>query len=186
MITSRDIEVKEFLKEFKIADTTIISKLFFPSLSACQKRLKIMHDKKVVKRDRDFITREYIYYLKRPNQLKHAMLVSRFYAEMKKTLNIQTFKIEPKLGEIRPDALFGYEENGIKKIGLLEVEISNKGFNYYKYKQFLSNEEYKKYFPIVPRIHIVTNKKINQNEIKTKSILYDEKINKEIAVENIN
>jgi hypothetical protein len=166
MTTTRDLDIKEFLKEFKVANTTTIANLFFPSLSACQKRLKKMVDSKEIKRDRDSINNEYIYYIKRPQQLKHSLLVTKFYSYMSKQYNIATFKIEPVLENIRPDAVFGYEKHGKKYIGLLEVEISNKGFNFLKYEKFYSSETYKNFYPVMPTIFIVSDTvKLQQTKV---------------------
>jgi hypothetical protein len=84
MLTSRDHEVIEFVKTFKIARTDTIKELFFPSLSACQKRLKSIYEQKELYRVRDVLTKDYLYYLSKPTQLKHSLLLSDFYRELHK------------------------------------------------------------------------------------------------------
>jgi len=37
----------------------------------------------------------------------------------------------------------------------LEIEISNKGFNYGKYERFYSTEKYKDYYPVMPTVFVV-------------------------------
>jgi hypothetical protein len=170
MLTSRDIEIKEFLDNYKVATTTTLAHFFFPSSWACYKRLKYLSEHKQIKRMRDSIKNEYIYYIKHPKQLKHSLLVTDFYRELSKQFQVINFKVEPVLGNIRPDAVFGYIDNNKKCIGLLEVEISNKGFNINKYEKFYISNEYKSYFPVMPRIFIVTNKNII---IKNTSIKYE-------------
>lgn len=143
MLTNRDFEVIDFLSTYKVASTTVIQYFFFPSLSACQKRLlKLINDKQI-KRARDSVTNEYFYYIKKPKQINHSLKVIELYMELSKKFEIIHFKIEPKIGSIRPDAIFGYKENGRPKIGMLEVELSNKEFDCKKYEYFMKNGEAK-------------------------------------------
>lgn len=143
MLTKRDFEIIEFLESYKIATTTVLQYFFFPSLSACQKRLLKLIQCKQIKRARDNITNEYLYYIKKPKQINHSLKVSELYMELSKRYEIKHFKIEVNLGSIRPDAVFGYIENGTSKIGFLEVELSNKEFNQNKYINFIKNGDAK-------------------------------------------
>ncbi|MDU6263737.1 MAG: hypothetical protein E6600_04475 [Anaerocolumna aminovalerica] len=172
MLTTRDVEIKDFLDNYKVATTSTIAHFFFPSQWAAYKRLKYLVDHKQIKRIRDSINNEYMYFAKRPKQLRHSLLVTEFYREFSNQYQVVNFKIEPVLRNIRPDAVFGYVKNGKNYIGLLEVEISNKGFNFNKYEKFYSSYEYKNYFPVMPNIFIVTDKNITRinNNIKYKII----------------
>lgn len=69
------------------------------------------------------------------------MAVARIYQELKQQYTVENFNIEPVMGSIRPDAAFQYVENGITKIGLLEVELSHKSVNTAKYNNFVRNGE---------------------------------------------
>jgi len=175
MLTTRDLEIVDFLNEYKIASTTTIAELFFPSIWACYKRLQVLTKNKVIKRVRDSINNEYLYYSKRlPKQLKHALLVTDFYRELHKKAEIISFKKEPLLDDIRPDAMFAYKYKEKNYLGLLEIEISNKGFDYGKYERFYSTQNYKNHFPVMPIVFIVGDKvklpdglKVNYKIIKT-------------------
>lgn len=145
MLTTRDCEIIDFLTNYKIASTTTLQYFFFPSLSACQKRLLKMVKEKTIKRARDNITNEYVYYIKKPKQVLHSLKVTELYAELSGKYEIKHFKIEVKLDTIRPDAVFGYIEKGVSKIGMLEVELSNKAFDSKKYNHFSRSGEAKKY-----------------------------------------
>ena len=155
MITTRDMKIVDFLNDYKIASTSTIAELFFPSRIAAYKRLQVLSENKIVRRMRDSINNEYLYYKKLPRQLKHSLLVSDFYRELHMKCEIINFKIEPVMGDIRPDAVFGYKYRGKTIVGLLEVEISHKGFNYVKYERFYSSEAYKNFLPVMPTIFIV-------------------------------
>lgn len=156
-MTSRDYEIIEFVKKFGIASTSTIQQEFFPSLSACQKRLKTISDSNGLKRSRNIVSAEYVYFSHRPKQFRHSLLVSDFYREMSRFAAIPVFNIEPTYGDIRPDASFGYELNNKKYLGLLEVEISNKGFDSFKYKKLFANDNYKNFFPVMPTVFLVSD-----------------------------
>lgn len=143
MLTSRDFEIIEFITKYKAANTTTLQYFFFPSLSACQKRLLTLVQLKQLKRARDSITNEFIYYIKKPKQLMHTVKVAELYAELSRKYKIVHFKTEVKLSSIRPDAVFGYIENNTNKIGMLEVELSNKEFDKKKYEVFIKSGEAK-------------------------------------------
>lgn len=158
MLTTRDYEVIDFVKEFKVADTDVISSLFFPSLQMCQRRLKEIVDNNKLKRTRDSINHKYIYYHKQPQQIKHSLIVSNFYCKLKNITDIPKFKIEPVYNDIRPDASFVYSDNGCYKVGLLEVELSNKGFDWNKYVRFCSHDNYKPFMTVPPNLFIISDK----------------------------
>jgi hypothetical protein len=174
MLTTRDLQIVDFLSEYKVANTSTITELFFPSRVACYKRLQILNMQRVIKRVRDSVTSEYIYYKKLPKQVKHSLLVSDFYRELHMKTEIINFKIEPIMGDIRPDAVFGYKHHGKTFAGLLEIEISHKGFNYAKYERFYNSDTYKNFLPVMPTVFVVgynvkfpTDSKIKYKVIKT-------------------
>lgn len=153
-MTRRDYEIIEFVRDYKVASTDTIRQLFFPSLRMCQHRLKFLCEAKHLNRSRESINNQYVYFLRRPAQFRHSLLVTDFYRELSKCCTVEVFRIEPALGNIRPDAVFGYSVNGKKRLGLLEVEISNKGFDYGKYGNF----DFSAYFPVRPQIYVVSDK----------------------------
>lgn len=158
IMTSRDKEVIEFITEFKVASTSTIAEVFFPSRISCYRRLQVLNEHNELKRIRNNINSEYVYYKKLPKQFKHSLLVTEFYRELHKKSDIISFKIEPIMGNIRPDAVFGYTYHKKTYVGLLEVEISNKGFNFGKYEKFYSSGEYKNYLPVMPTVFVVGDK----------------------------
>lgn len=159
MLTSRDFEIIGFVRELKLASTDTIAQSFFPTLNSCRKRLKIIVDHGYLKRSRDIVSAQYVYYTSKPKQFRHSLLVSDFYRELSKIATIRRFKAEPEYDDIRPDAIIGYEINGVKYLALLEVEISNKGLDLYKYNKLYANERYKKFFPVMPMIFVVSELK---------------------------
>lgn len=133
MITERDYKVVEFLETYKIAATSTIAKLFYPSIRVAQNRLTELVEHKLIKRDRLSITNEYTYYIKKPKQIRHALAITDFYRELASIAIVNLFVIERNYHNIRPDAIFGYHFCGQDKLGILEVELSNKTFDFSKY-----------------------------------------------------
>lgn len=158
MLTTRDYEVIDFVKQFKVADTDVISSLFFPNLRMCQYRLKSISDSNKLKRIRDNVTSKYIYFHKMPNQLNHSLLVTKFYSELCKFASVSKFRVEPVYNDIRPDGAFVFNYNGIPTVGLLEIELSNKGFDWNKYVRFCSHDNYKPFMTVQPTLFIVSDK----------------------------
>lgn len=173
MLTSRDFEVIDFVKKFKVATTQNVADVFFPSLSACQKRMKIIADEKKLIRARDSINNSFIYYHKQPKQLKHSLLVTRFYAELVKRCEVKKFIVEPDFDYLRPDAVFMYSHKGRNTVGVLEVEISNKGFDWVKYERFIRTEDYKKYMTVAPMLYIISDKMLSRDDLHYKIIKTD-------------
>jgi hypothetical protein len=156
MMTTRDIDIVEFLDEYKVARTSTLAEIFFPSIHSCYNRLSVLSENRLLHRSRDFITNEFIYHKKKlPKQLTHSLLVSDFYRELHKRCKVISFKIEVTMDNMRPDAVFGYSIGDKNYFGILEVEISHKGFNYGKYERFYSSEAYKTYLPVMPVIFVV-------------------------------
>lgn len=158
IITSRDLDIFDFLEEYRIASTSTLTALFFPSLKYAQKRLKMLFDAGRLKRARLTMNHDYIYYLKKPGNYMHDLLRTEFYRYLYLNSRIINFVSEKQISNIRPDAIFAYEVNGKQRLGLLEVEISNKGLDTDKYDIFYSSGEYKRYFPSMPPIYIVARK----------------------------
>lgn len=158
MLTTRDLEVIDFVKGLKVANTSTINDVFFKNIKSCSRRLKFLADKNELKRIRNHLNAEYIYFIKCPKQLKHSLMVSNFYKVLYNKTNILNFKIESEMGSIRPDAVFGYTYHTKSFLGTLEVERSNNGFNYNKYEKFYSSGEYKSFLPVMPTVFIVGDK----------------------------
>lgn len=177
MMTTRDMSIINFVEEFKVANTSTIAEVFFDSRYSCYKRLQIINKSRELKRYRDSINNEFIYFKKKPKQLKHSLMISHFYRELHKKSDIVNFKIEPVMGDIRPDALFGYKCGDKSYLGLLEVEISHKGFNYNKYDRFYSSGNYKNFLPVMPTVFIVGDKINLPDKSKIKYIVIDTEFN---------
>jgi len=159
MVTERDKSIIAFLEKYHVANTDTINELFFNNLKSCHRRLKVLSENKIIRRSREHFTMQYNYYIRKPQQLRHKLLLTDFYRELNKLVDIQHFDNEVSYGSIRADGLvaFRYKKRGY--IALIEVHISNNPL-IQKYEKFFYSGEYKKYFPTFPKIYVISNKNI--------------------------
>ncbi|MBQ8997798.1 MAG: hypothetical protein IJ086_03770 [Clostridium sp.] len=166
LLTKRDDEIRDFLKEVSIADTSTISTLFFKgSIRSCQRRLKQLTEYKFIKRlDRVYLNQEYLYYVNKiPSQLDHKLIFSQFLGRLKE-LGADIIKYRPtfKVAGIIPDGFVAFTIYGRTYITLVEIERT-KDFNIDKYLDVIKTEEFKNTFPVTPFITVISNKTVPQN-----------------------
>lgn len=166
IVTDRDRKVIDFLNTFKVATTDTIQELFYPSLRVAQKRLKLMYENKLLKRTRDNFTSQYCYYIKKPKQMRHCLLLTDFYREMNRLTDIELFEKEITIDNIRPDGLIAYKYKKKGFIACIEVQISNEPLDVEKYEKLFKSGKYKKYFPVFPLVYAITDRKILYTELK--------------------
>lgn len=166
MITQRDAQMMHFIGQFKAAHTSTIQELFYPSYRVTAYRLKTAIDAGELKRDRDGWSGEYLYYIKKPKQLRHALLLTDFYRELHKAAKIIKFIPEPQIGNVRPDAVAGFSIDGYNRLAFIEVEISHKGFNAEKYERL----NWQQHFPVRPEIIAITNAEASVPGYKVMSV----------------
>lgn len=171
MLTTRDLKIIEFLEDFKIARTSTIAELFCKddaeksALRVAQRRLSEIYDYQEIKRVRDNITSEYLYYIHKPKQLKHRLMLTDFYREFSKLVKILDFKNEVAIENLRSDGLVVYKYQNKTYVAFVEVQIANKPLDIKKYLMLLRAGKYEKYFPVFPKLIAITNKKIEKNEL---------------------
>lgn len=165
-ISEDDKKALAFIPKFKIATTNTIAELFYPSLRYAQHRLKLLYENKELKRSRDNYSTQYMYYMKKPSQIKHCLLLTEFYLELNRIAQIVYFDTEFTFFEgIRPDAFTAVEfPNKRKEVYFIEVELSNKP-DVEKYEQlYLSHKWKSKGFPAFPKVVFVTNKPVTDSK----------------------
>jgi len=159
-LTPRDEAIIEFLNEVKVADTQTLCNIFFNGkLRASQLRLKALVDYKYIKAYRENVISQNIYYVKRkPTQIKHSLILSKFIGELYK-LGIEVLKIRVplKVGNIIADGFIAIKYNNEPKIFLVEVE-NTKYFDTGKYIELKQTREYKSKFPVMPSIICISDK----------------------------
>ena len=166
IVTERDKKVLNFIEKFNVATTDTIQELFYPSIRVAQHRLKLMYDNKLLKRERDHFTSQYYYYLRKPRQLRHSLLLTDFYREINRLTKIELFEKELTIEHVRADGLVAYKYKSKRYIAFIEVQIANTPLDVEKYEKLFKSGKYKKYFPVFPLIYAITNKKIPYTELK--------------------
>lgn len=162
MITSRDTKVLNFLSEFKVAKTSTLEELFYPSYRIAARRLTDLANIGAVNREKNGFSAEYIYYINKPKQLRHALVLTDFYRELHKIAEIAKFIPEPTLGNMRPDALVGFNLNKTNRLAMVEVELSHKGFNSAKYDNF----DWKEHLGYEPELIVISDFRCECNKFK--------------------
>lgn len=181
MLQERDNRVIDFIEEFKVARTSTIYELFFKNVSLryCRKRLAKLCEYKELKREKNHISDEYIYYIQKPKHLKHELLLTDFYRELNKIVNIIGFKCTYSIGSIIADGLVGYKLKNTKGviIAFVEIQTRNNPVDIEKYEKLFYSNEWVKEFESFPKVIAITNKKVKKVEefevIKIKENLKD-------------
>lgn len=166
VIQERDTRLLNFLDEFKVAKTSTLIELFYPSYHVATRRLSQLTKNGDVKRERGGWSSEYYYYLKKPKHFRHSLLLTEFYRELHKIADIKHFIVEPKFGNIRPDGIVGYTLNGKNHFAMVEVEISHKGFNSEKYNNF----DWQSFLKYEPELIVISDYRSDCKRYKTYKI----------------
>ncbi|HFL3726342.1 MULTISPECIES: hypothetical protein [Peptostreptococcaceae] len=176
-LTKRDDEILEFIKVVSVADTTTLNEIFFNgSTRACQRRMKLLTDAKLVKRlERKYLNQEYIYYISRmPKQLEHKLLLSKLIGKMH-NVGAEIIKVKSSLciGNIIADGFVVYKLDNRVRMALVEVERS-KEFDKDKYIEIVNAREFKDMFPVRPLIIVLSdNKPVDMDIFKVINIKTD-------------
>ncbi|CEP82660.1 hypothetical protein [Paraclostridium sordellii] len=169
-LTDRDIQIIDFIKSVGITDTETISKIFFAGgLRTCQIRLKKLVDNKYLKRiDKENFLDQHLFYVnKKPMQIKHKLLFSKFVAELVELgATIIKIKCPYQIANIIPDGFIAFELDGEKKTAFVEIELS-KYFKVKKYDEFYYSKKWKELLPTFPSIVVVSDKKVQKSNAYT-------------------
>ncbi len=176
-LTNRDIEVIEFLKEFKVLSTSNLVQLFgFNQPNAHRRMKQLMQEFKDIKKMdyiatdnfysnnyKSILKNENVYYWKRKSKsVQHDLLINNFYLTlMERTkdtdMEVIEFKREHRItGDnftIIADGYILIRYKGKEYEYLLELE-NNKDFNYKKYYRLESEGI------LVPPIIVCTNRRV--------------------------
>ena len=173
-LTNRDIQIIEFLKEFRVASTSDLMELFNFNQSGINRRMKqLMEEFRDIKKieynpTHNFYSDKYkcklknenVYYWKRKSKsIEHDLLINKVYMELlnNKDFVIKEFKREYRITlddfTVIVDGYILIEYRGREYEYLLELE-NNKNWNYKKYYK-LEQEGI-----ILPPLVICTNRRI--------------------------
>lgn len=174
VVTERDKEIKKFLSNVGVCDTRTIHTLFFVGTTTrnCQKRLKQLCDIKFIKAYRENVISQNVYYSKsKPKNIAHKIVFSKLLAELKQQdIEVLKYRCPFKIGDVIADGLIVAKDRGKVKIYFVEVERTKK-LNIDKYEALYYSRKWKEFFPVMPGILCITDRKTNTDhaalEIKT-------------------
>lgn len=172
MLTPSDQKAIDLLVMLKCATTDFFHGTVWNSLRYTQKRLSELHDYGEFKRERDSVTKQYLYWIpgNKPKNIKHALYLSFLYKELY-LLPIEIIKFEGSFQlptGIRPDGFIYYKYKNRYYANFIEIQISPKRKNDYdinKYQDYFYSGSWKKdYKGIMPRLIIVSNQTFEKPE----------------------
>jgi hypothetical protein len=174
VIMETEQKVLDFLEVFKCATTSQLTKLFYMTTkypyNKSRRRLKILYDDKHIKRERNSINMEYVYFPKKNNQFNHSLILTEFYVQLQELAEIDKFEVEQPYGKIRPDGMCICGYKGFTHYFFIEVHISNNKFNQDKYISYYGSREWKQYFDVFPKVIIISDKKVELQQSPLKFI----------------
>lgn len=155
-ITTRDAQVVNFIEDTQLLMTaTQIARYFYKTSNSksmdsvmviARRRLSVLAKGHYLKRMRDFVGQEYIYYQakKPPKKVDHKLLMAEFLTTMKENhINVKEIKLEYKdLQEkykLRPDLRIVMDFNGLEVVAFVEVDRTKTFSNSDKYINLIKN-----------------------------------------------
>jgi predicted transcriptional regulator len=157
MLVARDLQIVDFIQEFKAVYSDHVEQVFKMSEVRANKRLRELVKEKLVKRKRDTLTPNYVYFVEKPTL--HKLLLTEFYTQLLKAQgSIVEFKRSPKLSGLIPDAFCEYKYQGFRYFMFIEIQLSNGTLDTGKYERYFESRDWKEKFPKFPRIIVVGNR----------------------------
>lgn len=161
-MTDRDYKVIEFIKEFRIASASTIARLYFPSLATAERRLKKLVDNRKLYRTRDDVISEYVYYTKKPTNIKHSLMIADIYSKLAINKDIQLIKykreyeIKFRAKTLKADLMAVIKSNNKLVPILVEIDLTKSYKD--KYTEYINSKYYQQLFPMVPKIICISNR----------------------------
>ena len=173
-LTNRDIQIIEFLKEFRVASTSDLMELFNFNQSSINRRMKqLMEEFKDIKKidynpTYNFYNDKYkcklknenVYYWKRKSKsIEHDLLINKVYMEL---LNNKDFVIK----EFKREYRITLDDFTVIVDGYILIEYRDREYEYLLELENNKNWNYKKYYKleqegiILPPLVICTNRRI--------------------------
>ena len=183
-ITTRDLEIINFIKNYKCVTSKMIADLYFSeannNIMLSNRRLnKIAQVKKLNKYRENVLSPNIWYFGKRPVNLKHTLTIAELYVHLKTHYNCIKIEHEYQIKygngkSLRADLMAVININ--KPLSFL-FEVDLKAPYNYKWDEYITQGYYKTKFPTPPRIisisrfnHVKSNidvKLIKQDQINT-------------------
>lgn len=175
MLVHRDRRIVRFIEDFGIASTRQLASLFFPSRLRAQQRLRQLVEFGKLKRCRDYITADYLYYIgKKPREVEHMSGRVDTYIYLQANYQLYSFVPEYAFESFRADAYFEVWRNGIIYPYFLEVQISNY-FRQDKYDKVFQSGVWLDRWEDFPPVLVVSDNKIRFKPSNIRYLQYSQK-----------
>jgi hypothetical protein len=161
-LKQRDCRLLRFIKDFGVADTQQIKRLFFSDVTMrrCCQRLKLLVGDGRLQRQRDYVSQKYIYFVdKKPKEIQHMLTRVEFYIQLQSQYRLCEFEPEYPVGDLRADAYFEIYRNGYALPYFLEVQISPY-FRQEKYDKYYAGGSWLDKWEQFPKVIVVSDNKI--------------------------
>ena len=163
LMTDRDIQIIEFIKEFKAVKASTIARLYFPSLATAERRLKKLVESHKLHRTRENVISEYIYYIKRkPTNVKHSLIIADIYSKLMTEQSIQLIKYKREYElkyrniTLRVDLMAVIKINNKLVPLLVEIDLTKKYKN--KYSEYINSGYYQQKFGAEPEVLVISDR----------------------------
>lgn len=156
MLTERNQRVLDFIDKFNCATSSQILRLFYPSQTIANRNLTKMFKSKEIKRERNNINLQYMYYARKNNQFTHSLILTEFYCRLiEEGFEIDEFLPEYAIGNVRADAYIKCGYGDYTHYFFVEVHRSNNPFDWQKYLGIVNQ------YRVFPKIVVITDKQLN-------------------------
>ncbi|MDO6355253.1 hypothetical protein Q3V94_09295 [Caloramator sp. CAR-1] len=162
MITEKDLQILEFVWQYGSITINQAYQMFFSNAAfgrdMARKRLKKLNDIGLLNKTilAQGLTNELIYYKERPVS-PHKLILLNLYAALKfYGAKINEFKMEYKVGNVRPDAFISFDYKDYTIIAFVEVVLTHQ-VNYKAYEELKNTGQLQNELGTFPLLVVIAN-----------------------------
>lgn len=162
MITDKDLKIIQFVNDYGSITIEQAYRLFFSNATygkdIARKRLKKLNEIGMLHKTtlKQGLTNEIIYYKDRPVSTHKLILLNLLAALKFYGAKINDFKIEYKVGNIRPDAFISFDYKDYTVFAFVEVVLTHQ-VNYKNYEELKQTGELQKTLGTFPLLVVISN-----------------------------
>lgn len=179
MITEKDLQILDFIRQYGSITINQAYQMFFSNATfgrdMARKRLKKLHDIGFLNKTilQQGLTNELVYYKERPAS-PHKLILLNLYAALKfYGAKINEFRLEYKVGNIRPDAFLSFDYKDYTILAFVEIVLTHQ-VNYKAYEELKSTNQLQAELGTFPLLIVVSNnaEKYEGKQLKVKYLDY--------------
>lgn len=195
-ITETDIDIANWIRKIKAVKTEHIMKYWYRHYKSDNSR-KVQVSKRInsvmnygkLKRDRDHINMQYIYYTCQKRHIEHQLILANFIVKLSQVkgrmLEDRHWQMDYCIGDIIADIGLVYQgSDGMWHMMFVECHHKSNAFDYMKYEKLYTNGKYEKFYKDFfgkipkgelpfPKVVIISDRKIEIGNSDIKYIQID-------------